>query len=275
MRIVTLVENTAGASGCGIEHGLSFYIETADHKILMDTGASDLFLANAKQLGVDVSAVDTVVLSHGHYDHGGGLAAFRAVNPNAVIYMQTAAGGEYYADEDERGPHYIGISQAAALPGIIFVPPVGELKIDEKLSVFGQIGHEHPAPEGNRLLKKKTEEGYVEDDFIHEQCLVVREGDLAVLFSGCAHHGILNIMDRFRELYGKDPTHVFGGFHMMRKNGYGKEDLELIAQTARELKCCSTLFYSGHCTGEVPFETMKEILGDRLEYTHSGDTFLL
>ena len=277
MRIVTLVENTAGSAGCGIEHGLSFYIETKNHKILMDTGASDLILANAEKLGVDLKAVDTVVLSHGHYDHSGGLTAFRSVNPDAVIYMQTAAGGEYYADEDERGPHYIGLSaEAAALPGIILVPPVGELRIDSELSVFGQIGHAHPAPEGNKLLKVKTAEGYAEDGFIHEQCLVVREGGLCVLFSGCAHHGILNIMDRFRELYGKDPSYVLGGFHMMRKDGYTKEDSKLIIDTALALKKCGTIkYYTGHCTGEIPYEAMKKILEDKLEYIHCGDEVVL
>ena len=160
MKIITLVENTAGAAACGIEHGLSFYIETGDHKILMDTGASDLFLKNAEKLGVDVGAVDTVVLSHGHYDHSGGLAAFRAVNENALIYMQPGARGEYYADEDERGPRYIGLSEEAKqLKGIVFVPAVSEFRIDDALSVFGAIGHAHPSPEGNRELKVLSEDG--------------------------------------------------------------------------------------------------------------------
>ena len=77
MRIINLMENTKGAEGCVWEHGLSFYIETKKHKLLADTGASEAFLKNAVVLGIDLRRVDTVILSHGHYDHGGGLAAIK------------------------------------------------------------------------------------------------------------------------------------------------------------------------------------------------------
>ena len=73
MRIINLMENTKGAEGCVWEHGLSFYIETKKHKLLADTGASEAFLKNAVVLGIDLRRVDTVILSHGHYDHGGGF----------------------------------------------------------------------------------------------------------------------------------------------------------------------------------------------------------
>ena len=76
MRIINLTENTLGRAGCLAEHGLCFYIETDNHRVLMDTGQTDLFRQNAEKLGVDLTAVDTVVLSHGHYDHGGGIPAF-------------------------------------------------------------------------------------------------------------------------------------------------------------------------------------------------------
>ena len=80
MKIVTLLENTAGDAGLCAAHGLSLYIETPKHKILFDMGPDARFLDNAKKLGVDLSAVDIAVLSHGHYDHGGGLRAFCEIN---------------------------------------------------------------------------------------------------------------------------------------------------------------------------------------------------
>ena len=100
MRVVCLIENTEGTAGCGIEHGLCLYVETEQHKLLLDTGASDLFIKNAEIKGVDLTEVDTVVISHGHSDHGGGLEAFSRINPNAKIYMQASAEGEYYAHHD-------------------------------------------------------------------------------------------------------------------------------------------------------------------------------
>jgi len=80
MIIKTLVENTAVSKEYECEHGLSLYIETNKHKILFDLGKSDLFLKNAKRLNVDITEVDLVVISHGHYDHGGGLGAFLKTN---------------------------------------------------------------------------------------------------------------------------------------------------------------------------------------------------
>jgi len=76
MLIKALVENTTITDDLGCEHGLSLYIETAKHKILFDVGASELFFQNAKKFGVNIADVDFLVISHGHYDHGGGLKAF-------------------------------------------------------------------------------------------------------------------------------------------------------------------------------------------------------
>lgn len=85
MRILNLVENEEGVPGCEEVHGLSFYVETQNHKLLFDTSPSEVVLRNAERLGVDLTAVDTVILSHGHYDHSGGIMAFTSINPNAKI----------------------------------------------------------------------------------------------------------------------------------------------------------------------------------------------
>ena len=91
MRIVNLIENTPGAEGCVPAHGLAFYVETDGHRILVDAGPSDEMLHNAERLGVDLRTVDVAILSHGHYDHSGGLLAFAELNPTAAIYMQRSA----------------------------------------------------------------------------------------------------------------------------------------------------------------------------------------
>ena len=86
MKIWTLVENTSINENIKNEHGLSFYIETKNHKILFDFGQSDIFVENAEQMGIDLSCVDIAILSHGHYDHGGGIKKFLQINSNAKIY---------------------------------------------------------------------------------------------------------------------------------------------------------------------------------------------
>ena len=267
MRIVNLVENTMGACGCEAEHGLSFYIETEHHKLLMDCGSSDMFLRNAERLGIDLTHVDTVVLSHGHYDHAGGIMALAELNPRVKIYAAAAAGREYYSITG--GLHYIGIDKRIMeLPGYCAVE--GNLQIDEELFLFSGItGNRCPA-KGNRSLKEMVNGELVQDEFAHEQCLVITQGEERILFSGCAHHGILNVLDRYRELFSDEPALVLSGFHMMQADGYDADDLERIRDTAHELMQMRTTFYTGHCTGAEPCAVMKEVMGDQLQILYSG-----
>ena len=194
MKIENLIEDTKGVNGCHHEHGLSFYIETENHKLLLDTGATDAFLDNAIVLGIDLKKVDTVIISHGHYDHTGGLLAFTAINPSAKIYIQKAACGEFYnyRNQEEK---YIGMDKRISeLPQVVFLE--GDLQIDNELSIFTGVTGRKLWPKGNEILKKKCGSEFVQDDFCHEQYLVITEGEERVLLSGCAHNGILNIMEK-------------------------------------------------------------------------------
>lgn len=269
MRIVTLIENTPGQADCLFEHGLSIYVETAKHKLLVDTGASDKFLNNAEILGVDLQEADTLILSHGHYDHAGGILPFALKNDKADIYLQKSAMDAFY-HKDEEQERYIGIA-----PEINKLPKVklmeGNYRIDEELFLFTGVTQRRLWPSGNKVLKIKRGDEFIQDEFIHEQYLVIEEDSKRVLISGCAHNGILNILDKFRELYNTRPDAVISGFHLKKKSGYTQEDLDNIRQIAEELSKLPTKFYTGHCTGEEPYGMMKEIMGEQLIYLHSGD----
>lgn len=269
MKIINLVEDTAGHNACEFEHGLSFYIETKYHKLLVDTGATDMSLRNARILDIDVTEVDTVVLSHGHYDHSGGIIPFIEKNNKARIYMTETAGGEYYNLKNDL-EKYIGIDKRIMqLPQTVKVE--GNLKIDDELFLFSGIkGNKYPS-NGNLTLKMKTDAGYVQDTFIHEQCLVITEDGKNVLLSGCAHNGIINILDRYYEIYSAYPDMVISGFHMIQSTEYTDEDVENIKNIAKELMKTGSVFYSGHCTGQRAFDIMKEIMGERLIQIHSGE----
>ena len=271
MRIVCLVENTPGKAGLPCEHGLSFYIETKKHKILMDTGASDLFVKNAEVLDIDLAKVDTVVISHGHYDHGGGLAAFLALNHTAKVYIRATAFDDYYSLNHEP-VKYIGLDKALQNHVQIVLIMEDTYRIDESLFLFAGMESEN-LPSANKALRKG--ETLEQDDFGHEQCLAVREDGQNVLFSGCAHHGILNIMKRWKQLQGKDPDLVISGFHMAKKNGYDDDDINMIIDTALQLKTYDSRFLTCHCTGKAPYEAMKKIMGNKLDYIHCGDEVIL
>lgn len=274
MKITNIIENTSGISSCRPEHGLSFYIETQDHKILMDTGASNLITTNAAKLNIPLSEVDTVVISHGHYDHGGGLKAFLQINDKAEVYIHQGAFEEYYSLHEGKEPKYIGL--LPELKGCKQITTVHGLhKIDQNIELFSDITCIEEIPSANRELKKKTDEGFIQDDFNHEQCLVIREGGKSVLFSGCAHHGILNIMKRYCEVYNEEPDVVISGFHFMKTSGYSEEDKQEIKAIAQKLKNYQTKFYTCHCTDVKPYEIMKEIMGEQLSYVHCGDEIIL
>ncbi|MGF0033730.1 MBL fold metallo-hydrolase [Bariatricus sp. SGI.154] len=272
MRIVNLIENTPGKPHCQYEHGLSFYIETEKHKLLMDSGASDMFLYNAKVLGVDLTQVDTMILSHGHYDHAGGILAFAKLNPGAKIYLKSSAGLDYYhlTGEEEK---YIGIDKdILQLEQCVTVD--SDLRLDDELFLYTDIiGSRYPA-KGNLQLKKKVDGVFVQDTFDHEQCLVVTQGDKRILLSGCAHNGILNILDKYAEIFHSEPDIVISGFHLMQKEGYTEEDIANIQKIADALMETRSIFYTGHCTGQIAYEIMKEIMGDRLHPIHSGETLI-
>lgn len=268
MKIITLMENTPGREECFYEHGLSVYVETEKHKLLVDTGATDAFLQNAGTLGIDLRQVDTVILSHGHYDHSGGLLALTEKNSIARIYMQKSATLDYYSLREE-GETYIGIDkEISALSQVELLE--GDKRIDEELFLFSGISGRRLWPHSNLRLKRKVGDALVQDTFDHEQCLVVEQEGKRILLSGCAHNGILNILDKYREIYGDNPDMVISGFHMMRKE-YSEADMEDIRSTARELAKLKTVFYTGHCTGEAAFTAMKEIMGEKLCALHSGE----
>lgn len=278
MKIVTLMENTQKDPSILAEHGLSLYIETNNHKLLSDCGCTDAFIKNATTLDVDLSSVDSVFLSHGHYDHSGGIMPFTEVNVNAPIYIQEKALLPYY-HKTETEERHIGIDTSIAdLPQLQLLN--GDVVIDDELTVFSNVTGRELWPKGNLELKKRVGADFVQDTFDHEQYLVINEkrnntATKKVLVSGCAHNGILNILEHYHNLYDSYPDVVISGFHMKKKTEYSEEDIATIKETAKRLRKLPTKFYTGHCTGDIPFKIMKEIMGEQLIYAYSGSIFII
>ena len=272
MKIINLIENTPGIPLCGYEHGLSFYIETKKHKLLVDSGATDLFLHNAAVLGIDLQKVDTMILSHGHYDHAGGIPAFSKLNPDAAIYMRDSCSEDYYHVKSD-GVKYIGIDKEIMKQKQCILVH-GDLEIDDELFLFTNVHPKRYPAKGNLSLKKKIAGEFVQDTFCHEQSLVVTQGGMKILLSGCAHSGILDILDRYVELFKSEPDMVISGFHLMQETPYSVEETQNIKQIAHNLAKMRTVFYTGHCTGKTAFDIMKEIMGEGLQKIHSGETLL-
>ncbi len=274
MIITALIENTACREDIAAAHGLGLYIETPKHRILFDAGPSgDKLLKNSARLGIDLGTVDIAVLSHGHYDHSGGLFDFLSINTKAVLYMNVHAPECHVAGtgSDFRD---IGISRNILErfgDRIAFTD--GYYEIDDSLSLFSDIKSRRLlSSSGASLLEKCAEGAYVPDSFKHEQSLIIKENGRSVLISGCAHRGIVNIIERFSEIIGNEPDLVVSGFHLTNPGAGTDEPIELIMDVAEELVRKNTKYYSCHCTGINPFKHMKSVLGNKLQYLSAGDT---
>ena len=274
MIIKTLAENLSSSPLLNSEHSLSLYIETNNKKILFDTGAGNLFLENACKMGVDIKDVDFAVISHGHYDHGGGLRTFLKENDNAPVYIHKKAFDNYYAKAPGQTPISIGIDCSLKWHERI-VQTEGNYIINKEAKLFSGITEREFFSSSNDSLYMELGEFLVNDEFRHEQNLLIREADKMVLFAGCAHNGIVNIMKNVYTEEGAFPDYIFSGFHLFNKSTGKSEQPDLIEGIASFMVSTNAKFYTGHCTGIEAYNQLKKIMGDQIQYMATGSVFHL
>lgn len=268
MTITSLIDNIS-TQGFPVEHGLSLYIRLEDGtSVLFDMGQSDLFLHNAQRLGLRIEDVNLTILSHGHYDHGGGLSSFLSVNSHASVYVQADAFLPHYSLR-ANGLAPIGLDPTLAThPQVVFCSGVTHLS--PSLTLFDNVQGKCCYPPANRRLFGP--DSHLQDAFSHEQHLLIQENNLSVLFAGCAHAGIVNIIDRATDLIGHAPSVVVAGWHIMNSGLSPKEDQIYLTQLAHELnRYPHTVFYTMHCTGIDAFRYLQPLLPNRLFYLDCGN----
>lgn len=258
MKIVCISENTSQKEGLCAEHGLSLYIETKKRKILFDMGQSDAFYENAKKLGVQLEDVDIAVISHGHYDHGGGLSRFLQINESAPVYISRHAFGEYYNGCEK----YIGLDYSLKEnERLVFTSD--SLQICDDMHLYSYNESELPNYMGSFGLNKLSHGEFIPDDFLHEQYLLIEEDGKRVLISGCSHKGVVDIASQ-------TPIDVFiGGFHFSKI-----EDTDLLDKALEKLLIHNTVYYTCHCTGVKQYEYMHR-KSERINYISCGDTVII
>ena len=276
MKINILIENTTN-SDLTPEHGLSIFIEYNHKKILLDAGTTSAFMDNAVKMNVDISKADFCVLSHGHYDHSGGFAKYIQQNPEKKIYAMKSVVDDYYSASGG-ALHSIGVPREVyprykenfefldditqLADGIYAIPHRNTLELTK-------IGE-------RAKLYKKMEGEYVPDDFEHELSLVFDTEDGLVIFNSCSHSGIVNIIEEVKEYFVNDKKILafVGGLHMKGKSGdkeictFSRNEIELMVKYLNNSGI--EKLYTGHCTGMVGYELIKEYMADKVEYIHTG-----
>jgi len=268
------------------EHGLSILLETEKHRILLDSGASDVFIRNAERLGIglrpsllsldkaqsslalpslsrslDLSTVDYVFISHGHSDHAGGLKHFMEINNKAkIIVSPHAVSGKFFSKR--RYFHSI-TTEWPDIPQERLLTIDHSESIDDDIFILANIPQIHPMPEGNQHLFVENSDGsYLNDAFRHELALYTDE----LLFTGCAHSGLENILAAC-----PFPVNtVVGGFHLL-DNHEGEDKLSELAYRLTNAYP-QTQFYTSHCTGDAVFATLHQVMGEKMHAFSCGTT---
>lgn len=264
MKITVLSENTCKSGRLGAEHGLSLYIEVGKKRVLFDMGQGSLFAENARLLGIDLSLVDFAVLSHGHYDHGGGLGCFLKINSNAKVYISPNAFGNYYNAMGK----YIGLDKELLHSPRLLMPRAEDVFIDENFSLVSLNRAINPDEIDSAGLTVDHEGEKQPDKFLHEQYLIIEEEGKRVVISGCSHKGAVNIARLLK------PTAFVGGFHFSKLETAGAGAERLTDSAEKLLGLCNS-YYTCHCTGTEQYGFMKALMKDSLSYISTGDVIEL
>jgi 7,8-dihydropterin-6-yl-methyl-4-(beta-D-ribofuranosyl)aminobenzene 5'-phosphate synthase len=266
MKIKLLIENTAFQTKVAAEHGLSILIEENDRRIVFDTGQTDAFLRNSKIYELDPDSIESIVLSHGHYDHTGGLASLLQVNKHAKVYAKST----FRLFKSKTTGEYIGtpnldlipqkrieiVNQRPEILPNVFIMPNIEI-FDEKETHFTHF----KIKEGDEML---------DDRFDDELYLaIVKDKELSII-SGCAHRGITNILRSAQKEFGLPIRLILGGLHTSKEPD---EEVISLAETLDTFHIKD--IYVCHCTGIDKYAILKQKCKANVHYASTGVNIFL
>ena len=270
--ITTLVENTVNIRGLHAEHGLSFLIRMGGRKVLFDTGQTGLVTQNARQMGLDLSDLDAVVLSHGHYDHTGGLGSVLGVAPEAEVYLHSEALAPKYSRQADKTSRSIGMPLAAievltkAGPRVRHTMEACEVRPGLFLSGTIPRVTDFEDTGGRFFLDPECTQP---DPLTDEQSLFLDTRQGLVVLLGCGHPGVINTLLHVQKLANNRPIHsVIGGFHLQSA---GPERLARTIQALRDLEV--QRITPAHCTGAWPIARLWNVFENRCVPCPVGTSF--
>lgn len=266
MEIITLIENLVTGSGLVAEHGFSLFIDAGERKILFDTGQTGLFMQNADKLGVDIGDIDVLVISHGHYDHTGGMYPFLECNKKARVYAKEGI----FVPKHNSKKSFIGTPQhVEALDGrLVYVDSVTEVVpgvfIMPVIPLYYEIDTNF-----TRLYTLKGESFY-QDEFEDELFIVIRKDSQINIITACSHRGITNICKAATDYFKLPVNFILGGFNMMN---CGTEQFAHITSYLSDIR--PDVLGVCHCTGVEKYAELAKELDTKVFYNFTGNRIIL
>jgi 7,8-dihydropterin-6-yl-methyl-4-(beta-D-ribofuranosyl)aminobenzene 5'-phosphate synthase len=270
LQITTLSENTVAGVNLLAEWGLSILVEADNRKILLDTGTTFSAAYNAISLGVDLSQIDKIVFSHGHFDHTGGLLHILEMMRHEV---EVIAHPDIWASKYGRRPgekeRYAGVpfpKEAAETLGASFNLTKEPVWISENIVTSGEIPMITEYEEIDPILYVKEMGELKPDPLSDDQALFIKSEKGLIIILGCAHRGVINTIRHAQKLTGVEPVYaVIGGTHLVRASPQ-RMDLtiaELLSFGIQRLGAC-------HCTGLPACATLAQIFGEAFFFNNAG-----
>ena len=273
LNITLVVDNEAG-NGLVAEHGFAAWIEAGEHRILFDTGQGTAFIPNCTALGIDLSRADALVLSHGHYDHTGGIPDFLACNVDAPVFVGAGYDVHRYSCHPGKPARDIGLvdpvrSILQALPEHRLITLATPRYIFPGIGVSGPIPRLTPFEDtgGPFFLDADQQQP---DSLNDDLSMWFETAEGLLILTGCCHSGLVNTIQYIRQVSGIERVHgVIGGLHLLQAS----EDR--LQQTLRFLDdCAPDLLVPCHCTGEAAIQRIFQEFGaDRVSAGGAGHRF--
>lgn len=266
--ITCLVDNSVQArSSLWGEHGLAFLIESQGKRALFDTGASGAVLVhNLMELNILPDNIAALALSHAHYDHTGGLSALLELRPGLPLYAHPDLLRKRFS---RRGDEVRAIGLRLTEPDLrrLADPHLNAApqEILPGLWTTGEIG-DRPEPEGRSPHHYiRDGEGWVPDPYRDDMALVLDSPAGLILLCGCCHAGLLNTLLHVQRTFGRDPTAIIGGAHLIEAD---QRHLERLIEILRPLG--PPTLYLNHCTGQAGYVVLAHAFGERVHPCPAG-----